>query len=52
METKNNNSGIEDKIADDNSVKTNKNKTNSDVKRLCGMAIFVAFAVVATLLTK
>ena len=29
-----------------------KNKINSDVKKLCGMAIFVAFAIIATLLTK
>lgn len=29
-----------------------KTRINSDVKKLCGMAIFVAFAVVATLITK
>ena len=30
----------------------NKNRISPDVKKLCGMAIFVALAVVATLLTK
>lgn len=33
-------------------MNTSKNKISPDVKKLCGMALFVAFAVVATLLTK
>ena len=33
-------------------MNNNQNKTGSYVKKLCGMSIFVAFAVIATLLTK